>query len=218
MRAKTSHEHLVICACKPWQKTELYWPSSALLSSLCFLIMRSGLDCFRRFDFEAALLPKIGDSAKSGDSAAWGRSSPPEVEYEDDGEIPPDNWERDDCKYSYNPLQRIRHQRKSAYHWLKFFNPFITFFLLFFTFAVHSFFLTRICFFLLRLSVPISTVIWGSNCSWDVLIFPITSLYRNALLSVFLTQIVYWMDMRSKISIINISNFIIRVIEINCYN
>ena len=65
-----------------------------------------------------------------------------------------------------------------------------------------SFVFIRTSNFFLRLSVLISTAIWGSNCSWNVLIFPIASLYRNVLLSGYLTLIANWMDMKTKILII----------------
>jgi len=44
-------------------------------------------------------------------------------------------------------------------------------------------------YFFLRLGVLILRAFRGSNCSWDVLIFLIASLYRNVLLSWYLTVI-----------------------------
>ena len=65
----------------------------------------------------------------------------------------------------------------------------------------HSFPFIRTCYFFLRLRVLVFRVIWGSNCSWDVIIVQVSSLYRNVLLSGFLTLIADCRDMRTKIVI-----------------
>ena len=51
--------------------------------------------------------------------------------------------------------------------------------------CIHSFLFIRACYFFLKLNILIFRAIWGSNCSWDVLIFLIASLCSNVLFWLF---------------------------------